>query len=209
MKPSFKMNPFFKQALKMLVMFILMFMLMFLVLMTVVVITAITAHAAEPQTESITSVEQTVNGLEESEEETEAPSRTGGGHHVNDTEKTTDEETTSVSSALSDEDLSDIQDVIDSVLNSTESIDDDYTLDEDKEQVSPGNNIIVYQVSPTAESSSEVTYYGSLEEYEEGETSALTYGEYVINKKLEYICILSAFMTGFEFISMIASWRKR
>ena len=204
MKPSFKMNPFFKQALKMLVMFILMFMLMFTVLMTVVVITAITAHAAEPQTESTTSVEKTENGLEESEEETEAPSRTGGGHHV-----TTDEETTSVSSALSDEDLSDIQDVIDSVLNSTESIDDDYTLDEDKEQVSPGNNIIVYQVSPTAESSSEVTYYGSLEEYEEGETSALTYGEYVINKKLEYICILSAFMTGFEFISMIASWRKR
>lgn len=209
MKPSFKMKPFFKQALKMLVMFILMFMLMFTVLMTVVVITAITAHAAEPQTESTTSVEQTENGLEESEEETEAPSRTGGGHYVNDTEKTTDEETTSVSSALSDEDLSDIQDVIDSVLNSTESIDDDYTLDEDKEQVSPGNNIIVYQVSPTAESSSEVTYYGSLEEYEEGETSALTYGEYVINKKLEYICILSAFMTGFEFISMIALWRKR
>lgn len=200
MKPSFKMNPFFKQALKMLVMFILMFMLMFTVLMTVVVITA---HAAEPQTESTTSVEQ------ESEEETEAPSRTGGGHHVNDTEKTTDEETTSVSSALSDEDLSDIQGVIDSFLNLTESIDDDYTLDEDKEQVSPGNNIIVYQVSPTAESSSEVIYYGSLEEYEEGETSALTYGEYVINKKLEYICILSAFMTGFEFISMIASWRKR
>ena len=206
MKPSFKMKPFFKQALKMLVMFILMFMLMFTVLMTVVVITA---HAAEPQTESTTSVEQTENGLEESEEETKAPSRTGGGHHVNDTEKTTDEETTSVSSALSDEDLSDIQDVIDSVLNSTESIDDDYTLDEDEEQVSPGNNIIVYQVSPTAESSSEVIYYGSLEEYEEGETSALTYGEYVINKKLEYICILSGFMTGFEFISMIASWRKR
>ena len=209
MKPSFKMNPFFKQALKMLVMFILMFMLMFTVLMTVVVITAITAHAAEPQTESTTSVEQIENGLEESEEETEAPSRTGGGHHVNDTEKTTDEETTSVSPALSDEDLSDIQDVIDSFLNSTESIDDDYTLDEDEEQVSSGNTIIVYQVSPTAESSSEMTYYGSLEEYEEGETPALTYGEYVINKKLEYICILSGFMTGFEFISMIASWRKR
>lgn len=206
MKPSFKMKLFFKQALKMLVMFVGMFMLMFTILMIVVVVTA---HAAEPQTESTTSVEQTENGLEESEEETEAPSRTGGGHHVNDTEKVTDEEITSLSPALSDEDLSDIQDVIDSVLNSTESIDDDYTLDEDKEQVSPGNNIIVYQVSPTAESSSEVIYYGSLEEYEEGETSALTYGEYVINKKLEYICILSAFMTGFEFISMIASWRKR
>lgn len=203
MKPSFKMKPFFKQALKMLVMFIGMFMLMFTILMIVVVVTA---HA---QTESTTSVEQTENVLEEYEEETEAPSRTGGGHHVNDTEKTTDEETTSVSPALSDEDLSDIQDVIDSVLNSTESIDDDYTLDEDEEQVSPGNNIIVYHVSPTAESSSEVIYYGSLEEYEEGETSALTYGEYVINKKLEYICILSGFMTGFEFISMIALWRKR
>lgn len=203
MKPSFKMKPFFKQALKMLVMFIGMFMLMFTILMIVVVVTA---HA---QTESTTSVEQTENVLEEYEEETEAPSRTSGGHHVNDTEKTTDEETTSVSPALSDEDLSDIQDVIDSVLNLTESIDDDYTLDEDEEQVSPGNNIIVYQVSPTAESSSEVIYYGSLEEYEEGETPALTYGEYVINKKLEYICILSGFMTGFEFISMIALWRKR
>ncbi len=200
MKPSFKMKPFFKQALKMLVMFVGMFMLMFSILMIVVIVTA---HAAEPQTESTTSVEQTENGLEEYEEETEAPSRTGGGHHVNDTEKATDEETTFVSPA------SYIQDVIDSVLNSTESIDDDYTLDEDEEQVSPGNNIIVYQVSPTAESSSEVTYYGSLEEYEEGETSALTYGEYVINKKLEYICILLAFMTGFEFISMIALWRKR
>lgn len=200
MKPSFKMKPFFKQALKMLVMFVGMFMLMFTILMIVVIVTA---HAAEPQTESTTSVEQTENGLEEYEEETEAPSRTGGGHHVNDTEKATDEETTFVSPA------SYIQDVIDSVLNSTESIDDDYTLDEDEEQVSPGNNIIVYQVSPTAESSSEVTYYGSLEEYEEGETSALTYGEYVINKKLEYICILLAFMTGFEFISMIALWRKR
>lgn len=206
MKPSFKMKPFFKQALKMLVMFVGMFMLMFTILMIVVIVTA---YAAEPQTESTTSVEQTENGLEEYEEETEAPSRTGGGHHVNDTEKATDEETTSVSPALSDEDLSDIQDVIDSVLNSTESIDDDYTLDEDEEHASPGNNIIVYQVSPTAESSSEVTYYGSLEEYEEGETSALTYGEYVINKKLEYICILLAFMTGFEFISMIALWRKR
>lgn len=203
MKPSFKMKPFFKQALKMLVMFVCMFLLMFTILMIVVVVTA---HAAEPQTESTTSVEQTDNGLEESEEETEAPSRTGGGHHVNDTEKTTDEETTSVSPALSDENLSDIQDVIDSVLNPTESIDDDYTLEE---QASPGNTIIVYQVSPTAESPSEVTYYGSLEEYEEGETPALTYGEYVINKKLEYICILSAFMTGFEFVSMIASWRKR
>lgn len=201
MKPSFKMKPFFKQALKMLVMFVGMFILMFTILMIVVVITA---HAAEPQTESTTSVEQTENGLEESEEETEAPSRTGGGHHVNDTEKTTDEETTSVSSALSDEELSDIQDVIDSFLNLTESIDDDYTL-----EVSPGNNINVYQVSPTAESSSEVIYYGSLEEYEEGETPALTYGEYVINKKLEYICILVAFMTGFEFVSLIASWRKR
>lgn len=200
MKPSFKMKPFFKQALKMLVMFVGMFMLMFTILMIVVIVTA---HAAEPQTESTTSVEQTENGLEEYEEETEAPSRTGGGHHVNDTEKATDEETTFVSPA------SYIQDVIDSVLNSTESIDDDYTLDEDEEQVSPGNNIIVYQVSPTAESSSEVTYYGSLEEYEEGETPALTYGEYVINKKLEYICILLGFMTGFEFISMIASWRKR
>lgn len=200
MKPSFKMKPFFKQALKMLVMFVGMFMLMFTILMIVVIVTA---HAAEPQTESTTSVEQTENGLEEYEEETEAPSRTGGGHHVNDTEKATDEETTFVSPA------SYIQDVIDSVLNSTESIDDDYTLDEDEEQVSPGNNIIVYQVSPTAESSSEFIYYGSLEEYEEGETSALTYGEYVINKKLEYICILSGFMTGFEFISMIASWRKR
>lgn len=200
MKPSFKMKPFFKQALKMLVMFVGMFMLMFTILMIVVIVTA---HAEEPQTESTTSVEQTENGLEEYEEETEAPSRTGGGHHVNDTEKATDEETTFVSPA------SYIQDVIDSVLNSTESIDDDYTLDEDEEQVSPGNNIIVYQVSPTAESSSEVIYYGSLEEYEEGETSALTYGEYVINKKLEYICILSGFMTGFEFISMIASWRKR
>ena len=200
MKPSFKMKPFFKQALKMLVMFVGMFMLMFTILMIVVIVTA---HAAEPQTESTTSVEQTENGLEEYEEETEAPSRTGGGHHVNDTEKATDEETTFVSPA------SYIQDVIDSVLNSTESIDDDYTLDEDEEQVSPGNNIIVYQVSPTAELSSEVTYYGSLEEYEEGETSALTYGEYVINKKLEYICILLAFMTGFEFISMIALWRKR
>lgn len=201
MKPSFKMKPFFKQALKMLVMFVGMFMLMFTILMIVVVITA---HAAEPQTESTTSVEQTENGLEESEEETEAPSRTGGGHHVNDTEKTADEET------LSDENLSDIvQDMFDSVLNPTESIDEDFTLDEDEEQVSSGNTIIVYQVSPTAESSSEMTYYGSLEEYEEGETPALTYGEYVINKKLEYICILSAFMTGFEFISMIASWRKR
>lgn len=200
MKPSFKMKPFFKQALKMLVMFVGMFMLMFTILMIVVIVTA---HAAEPQTESTTSVEQTENGLEEYEEETEAPSRTGGGHHVNDTEKATDEETTFVSPA------SYIQDVIDSVINSTESIDDDYTLDEDEEQVSPGNNIIVYQVSPTAESSSEVTYYGSLEEYEEGETPALTYGEYVINKKLEYICILLAFMTGFEFVSMIASWRKR
>lgn len=200
MKPSFKMKPFFKQALKMLVMFVGMFMLMFTILMIVVIVTA---HAAEPQTESTTSVEQTENGLEEYEEETEAPSRTGGGHHVNDTEKATDEETTFVSPA------SYIQDVIDSVLNSTESIDDDYTLDEDEEQVSPGNNIIVYQVSPTAESSSEVTYYGSLEEYEEGETPALTYGEYVINKKLEYICVLLAFMTGFEFVSMIASWRKR
>lgn len=200
MKPSFKMKPFFKQALKMLVMFVGMFMLMFTILMIVVIVTA---HAAEPQTESTTSVEQTENGLEEYEEETEAPSRTGGGHHVNDTEKATDEETTFVSPA------SYIQDVIDSVLNSTESIDDDYTLDEDEEQVSPGNNIIVYQVSPTAESSSEVTYYGSLEEYEEGETPALTYGEYVINKKLEYICILLAFMTGFEFVSMIALWRKR
>lgn len=200
MKPSFKMKPFFKQALKMLVMFVGMFMLMFTILMIVVIVTA---YAAEPQTESTTSVEQTENGLEEYEEETEAPSRTGGGHHVNDTEKATDEETTFVSPA------SYIQDVIDSVLNSTESIDDDYTLDEDEEQVSPGNNIIVYQVSPTAESSSEVTYYGSLEEYEEGETPALTYGEYVINKKLEFICILLGFMTGFEFISMIASWRKR
>ncbi len=200
MKPSFKMKPFFKQALKMLVMFVGMFMLMFTILMIVVIVTA---HAAEPQTESTTSVEQTENGLEEYEEETEAPSRTGGGHHVNDTEKTTDEETTFISPA------SYIQDVIDSILNSTESIDDDYTLDEDEEQVSPGNNIIVYQVSPTAESSSEVTYYGSLEEYEEGETPALTYGEYVINKKLEYICVLLAFMTGFEFVSMIASWRKR
>mgnify|MGYP004605736295 CR=1 FL=1 len=201
MKPSFKMKPFFKQALKMLVMFVGMFMLMFTILMIVVVITA---HAAEPQTESTTSVEQTENGLEESEEETEAPSRTGGGHHVNDTEKTADEET------LSDENLSDIvQDMFDSVLNPTESIDEDFTLDEDEEQVSSGNTIIVYQVSPTAESSSEMTYYGSLEEYEEGETPALTYGEYVINKKPEYICILSAFMTGFEFISMIASWRKR
>lgn len=207
MKPSFKMKPFFKQALKMLVMFVGMFMLMFTILMIVVVITA---HAAEPQTESTTSVEQTENGLEESEEETEAPSRTGGGHHVNDTEKTADEETTSVTPALSDENLSDIvQDMFDSVLNPTESIDEDFTLDEDEEQVSSGNTIIVYQVSPTAESSSEVTYYGSLEEYEEGETPALTYGEYVINKKLEYICILSAFMTGFEFVSMIASWRKR
>ena len=176
MKPSFKMKPFFKQALKMLVMFVGMFMLMFTILMIVVVITA---HAAEPQTESTTSVEQTENGLEESEEETEAPSRTGGGHHVNDTEKTADEET------LSDENLSDIvQDMFDSVLNPTESIDEDFTLDEDEEQVSSGNTIIVYQVSPTAESSSEMTYYGSLEEYEEGETPALTYGEYVINKKL-------------------------
>ena len=86
MKPSFKMKPFFKQALKMLVMFVGMFMLMFTILMIVVVVTA---HAAEPQTESTTSVEQTENGLEESEEETEAPSRTGGGHHVNDTEKVT------------------------------------------------------------------------------------------------------------------------
>ena len=207
MKPSFKMKPFFKQALKMLVMFVGMFMLMFTILMIVVVVTA---HAAEPQTESTTSVEQTKNGLEESEGETEAPSRTGGGHHVNDTEKVTDEETTSVSPALSDENLSDIvQDMFDSVLNPTESIDEDFTLDEDEEQVSPGNTIIVYQVSPTAESSSEMTYYGSLEEYEEGETPALTYGEYVINKKLDYICILSAFMTGFEFVSMIASWRKR
>ena len=206
MKPFFKMKPFLKQALKMLVLFIGTFMLMYSILVIVVVITA---HAAEPQTESTTSVEQTENGLEESEEETEVPSRTGGGYHINDTEKVTDEETTSVSPVLSDEDLSDIQDVIDSVLNPTESIDDDYTLDEDEEQLSPGNTIIVYQVSPTAESPSEVTYYGSLEEYEEGETSALTYGEYVINKKLEYICILLAFMTGFEFISMIASWRKR
>ena len=206
MKPSFKMKPFFKQALKMLAMFVGMFMLMFTILMIVVVITA---HAAEPQTESTTSVEQTENGLEESEEETEAPSRTSGGHHVNDTEKTTDEETTSVSPALSDEDLSDIQDVIDSVLNPTESIDDDYTLDEDEEQVSSGNTIIVYQIPSSTEPSSEMTYYGSLEEYEEGETPALTYGEYVINKKLEYLCILLAFMTGFEFVSMIASWRKR
>lgn len=206
MKPFFKMKPFLKQALKMLVLFIGTFMLMFSILVIVVVITA---HAAEPQTESTTSVEQTENGLEESEEETEVSSRTGGGHHVNDTEKNTDEETTSVSPALSDEDLSDIQDVIDSVLNPTESIDADYTLDEDEEQLSPGNTIIVYQVSPTAESPSEVTYYGSLEEYEEGETPAFTYGEYVINKKLEYICILVAFMTGFEFVSMIASWRKR
>lgn len=207
MKPSFKMKPFFKQALKMLVMFVGMFMLMFTILMIVVVLTA---HAAEPQTESTTSVEQTDNGLEESEEETEAPSRTGGGHHVNDTEKTTDEETTSVSPALSDENLSDIvQDMIDSVLNPTESIDEDFTLDEDKEQASPGNTLIVYQIPSSTEPSSEMTYYGSLEEYEEGETPALTYGEYVINKKLDYLCILSAFMTGFEFISMIASWRKR
>lgn len=206
MKPSFKMKPFFKQALKMLAMFVGMFMLMFTILMIVVVITAL---AAEPQTESTTSVEQTENGLEESEEETEAPSRTSGGHHVNDTEKTTDEETASVSPALSDEDLSDIQDVIDSVLNPTESIDDDYTLHEDEEQVSSGNTIIVYQIPSSTEPSSEMTYYGSLEEYEEGETPALTYGEYVINKKLEYLCILLAFMTGFEFVSMIASWRKR
>ena len=207
MKPSFKMKPFFKQALKMLVMFVCMFMLMFTILMIVVVITA---HAAEPQTESTTSVEQTKNGLEESEEETEAPSRTGGGHHVNDTEKTADEETTFVTPALSDENLSDIvQDMFDSVLNSTESIDEDFTLDEDKEQASPGNTIIVYQIPSSTEPSSEVTYYSSLEEYEEGETPALTYGEYVINKKLEYLCILSAFMTGFEFVSMIASWRKR
>lgn len=207
MKPSFKMKPFFKQALKMLVMFVGMFMLMFTILMIVVVLTA---HAAEPQTESTTSVEQTDNGLEESEEETEAPGRTGGGHHVNDTEKTTDEETTSVSPALSDENLSDIvQDMIDSVLNPTESIDEDFTLDEDKEQASPGNTLIVYQIPSSTEPSSEMTYYGSLEEYEEGETPALTYGEYVINKKLDYLCILSAFMTGFEFISMIASWRKR
>lgn len=194
MKQSFKLKPSIKQLIKMLVMFIGVFSLTFLILLGVVMLTA---NAAEP--ESTTSVEQS---------DAETPSREGGGHRIGDSSA---QESTGVEPALSDEEIASIKEEIDSILEPSDVMDEEYTSVDEEETVNSGNTIIVYQLpsSTISETSADIVYYDSLEDYESSTDSALSYGEYVINEKLDRISVLLAFCVGFEFIIMIAAWRKR
>lgn len=188
MKQSFKLKPSIKQLIKMLFMFIGVFILTFLILPDVVFLTANAAEPAEP--ESTTSVEQS----------DEIPSREGGGHRISDS--FTQEST-------GDEEIASIQEEIDSILEPSDVTDEDVSVDEE-ETVTSGNTIIVYQLpsSTISETSADIVYYDSIEDYESSTDSALSYGEYVINEKLDRINVLLAFFVGFEFVIMIAAWRK-
>lgn len=196
MKQSFKLKPSFKQFIKMLFMFIGVFILTFLILLGVAFLTA---NAAEPaELESTTSVEQS---------DAETSSREGGGHRIGDSSA---QESTGVEPALSDEEIASIHEEIDSILEPSDVTGEDASVDEE-ETVNSGNTIIVYQLptSTISETSADIVYYDSLEDYESSTDSALSYGEYVINEKLDRISVLLAFCVGFEFIIMIAAWRKR
>lgn len=194
MKQSFKLKPSIKQLIKMLFMFIGVFILTFLILLGVVFLTASAAEPAEP--ESTTSVEQS----------DEIPSREGGGHHISDSFT---QESTGVEPTQSDEEIASIQEEIDSILEPSDVTGEDASVDEE-ETVNSGNTIIVYQLpsSTISETSADIVYYDSLDDYESSTDSALSYGEYVIKEKLDRINVLLAFFVGFEFVIMIAAWRK-